>query len=337
MIGDEDRFIGQVDHARYQGQIKGHYESFFQRANHPERPLAFWLRYTVFSPKGRPEKAIGELWAVFFNGETGSHVAVKKELPFSECCFSNGSFDVRIGDAVLGPGILTGAVKNGGNSISWDLSCRGDSRPLLLLPRKLYHTRLPAAKSLVTLPLATFAGVLIVNGETIDIKNWVGSTNHNWGFKHTDRYAWGQVAGFDEEPETFLEVATARIRTGPVWTPPFTPVVLRREGREHALTGLLRTVRAQGSFTCFSWQFSSGNPQVMIDGTISAPPEAFVGLTYYNPPGGTKTCLNTKIASCTLRITDRMKGTTEILQTEYRAAFEILTDGTGHGVRIRIR
>ncbi|OGI62751.1 MAG: hypothetical protein A2W18_11080 [Candidatus Muproteobacteria bacterium RBG_16_60_9] len=47
----------------------GHYESYFQRANHPERPHAFWIRYTVFCPKGRPGDAAGELWAIYFDGE----------------------------------------------------------------------------------------------------------------------------------------------------------------------------------------------------------------------------------------------------------------------------
>ena len=51
------------------GQTTGHYESFFLRANHPSLPLAFWIRYTIFSPQGQPEKAIGELWAVYFDGE----------------------------------------------------------------------------------------------------------------------------------------------------------------------------------------------------------------------------------------------------------------------------
>ena len=34
---------------------RGHYESFFQRANHDERPLAFWIRYTIFVPSGGGE------------------------------------------------------------------------------------------------------------------------------------------------------------------------------------------------------------------------------------------------------------------------------------------
>ena len=118
MKDDAKTFYEQVNHARYRGQPQGHYESFFQRANHPERPLAFWTRYTVFSPKGRPENAIGELWAVFFNGETNTHVAVKKEVPFKECVFSTAAFDCRIGDARLSPQGLIGAAEKGADNIT---------------------------------------------------------------------------------------------------------------------------------------------------------------------------------------------------------------------------
>ena len=95
----------EVNHTRYQpGQRAGHYESFFQRANHPTRPLAFWIRYTLFSPNHHPENAFGELWAVFFDGETSRHVAVKRELPAAQCVFDADGFGAQIGDARLGHG-----------------------------------------------------------------------------------------------------------------------------------------------------------------------------------------------------------------------------------------
>src|SRR5271155_4353464 len=92
------------------GQRRGHYESFFQRANHPSRPLAFWIRYTLFSPSDRPESAVGELWAVFFDGETGVHVAVKREVPVDRARFDRTVFEVRVEDAQLGPSGLSGVV-----------------------------------------------------------------------------------------------------------------------------------------------------------------------------------------------------------------------------------
>ena len=205
-----EAFTQQVNFTRYHGQPRGHYESFFQRANHPSRPLAFWIRYTIFSPKDRPNDALGELWAIFFNGETGSHVAVKNEAPLQQCTFRPAEFFVEIDDAQLKPGQLHGSAGTGQNTITWDLSFRSDAPTLLLLPLRLYETALPSAKSLVSAPMATYQGHLTVNGETIDVADWVGSQNHNWGSKHTDRYAWGQVAGFDTHPESFLEVATAQ-------------------------------------------------------------------------------------------------------------------------------
>jgi hypothetical protein len=51
-------------------QPAGHYESYYLRGNHPNRPLAFWIRYTIFSAEGRPSDALGELWAIVIDGET---------------------------------------------------------------------------------------------------------------------------------------------------------------------------------------------------------------------------------------------------------------------------
>jgi hypothetical protein len=326
----------QANLTRYRpGQRSGHYESFFLRANHPTRPLAFWIRYTLFSPHRHPDKAIGELWAVFFDGESGAHVVAKTEVPFARCRFSNADFDVRIDDATLYADQLQGHAESGGHRIAWDLRYSGDAAPLFLLPPRLYEASLPKAKSLVSLPLARFTGVLVVDGHSVEIADWVGSQNHNWGSKHTDLYAWGQVAGFDSHPNSFLEVATARLKIGPLWTPSMTPMVLRHAGREHTLNDLRQTLRARGSFSYFVWRFASENDAVKIEGQIEAPRQAFVGLRYYNPPGGIKHCLNSKLASCELRLSDKRSGNSEELRTANRAAFEILTDDTAHGVEMR--
>ncbi len=335
MQNEAESFAQQVNFTHYNNLKTGHYESFFQRANHPTRPLAFWIRYTIFSPKNHPQDALAELWAIFFNGETGQHVAVKREASLKQCIFSPSSFFVEIDKAQLEPGKLFGKVNTKENALAWDLTFTSDAKPLLLLPPELYKTKLPAAKSLVGYPMATYNGLLSVNGENIPIMNWVGSQNHNWGSKHTDLYAWGQVAGFDTHPESFLEVATARLKIGPLWTPFMTLLVLRHNQQEYALNSLVQSLKAKGTFDYFSWTFRSETKQIAVQGTISAPKDAFVGLNYYNPPGGTKHCLNTKIASCTLRFANKLQHTIETLMTQNRSAFEILTDDHEHGIKIR--
>ena len=164
----------------------------------------------------------------------------------------------------------------------------------------------------------------------------MGSQNHNWGPRHTDHYAWGQVAGFDTHADGFLELITARFRAGEGWTPFMTPIVLRHDGDEIALNSPAQAAAARASFDYFTWDFASETAEVSLEGRIWAPRDAFVGLTYYNPPGGHKYCLNTKIASCEVKLTHRQSGKREVLSTRHRAAFEILTDDTDHGVDIRV-
>ncbi|MBN1346751.1 MAG: hypothetical protein JXQ73_28935 [Phycisphaerae bacterium] len=313
------------------GDAGGHYESYFQRANHPDQPLAFWIRYTIFSPKGCPDSAVGELWAIWFDGLNDRIVAAKQVVPIAECAFSDAALGARIGSATLDNKALSGAAASGDHTIEWALGYQGNEPPLLLFPEAYYARSFPKAKVLVGTPHAVYDGTLVVDGETISVDGWVGSQNHNWGSKHTDHYAWGQVAGFEGVPEAFLECSTARVKLGPIWSPWLTLIVLRIDGREHALNTLWRGARASGRFDYFTWGFDSRDKDVRIHGRIEAPRSRFVALRYDNPPGGWKTCLNSKLAACSVTL-ERRGEPARTLRTEHRAAFEILTDDRDHGV-----
>jgi hypothetical protein len=324
-----------ANQTRYRrGQPTGHYESYFQRANHPTRPLAFWIRYTIFAPAGSPEGAIAELWAVYFDGETHEHVAVKSEFPYSRASFDPDDFRVRIEDATLDRDGLYGRAGSDPRSIGWRLRYEGEEPPLLLYEPERYESSFPKAKALVGLPFARYEGELDVAGKTISIDGWIGSQNHNWGSRHTDEYAWGQVAGFDDASDVFLEIGTGRLKMAGLWTPRFTPMVIRRGGEEIALRTLRQAVHNRGKYEPFAWHFAGANERFEIEGSISAPSNAFVGLRYYNPPGGIKHCLNSKIAAAEIRIFDRERSTRDVFITRSRAAFEILTDRRDHGIRL---
>lgn len=321
------------------GSPDGHYESFFVRANHPSRPFAFWIRYTIFSPRHHPDRAVGELWAIVFNAETGQHVAVKSATPFAACRFDPTHLSVQIGQAHLDSGSLESEAASGGHTLSWDLRYSGDAPPLFLLPLASYSGPQPPAKSLVARPFAVFSGSLRVDGVPLPVAEWTGTQNHNWGPRHTDHYAWGQVAGFDDAPDAFLEVVTARRRLGPFWSPFVTLLVVRHGGEEIALNTPTQMRRAAGTFAPFDWRFRSATAAVIVEGHIAASSDAFVGLTYHNPPGGDKICLNSKLATCDLTITRRQGdawGQPERLTARQRAAFEILTDQPDPRVPLRV-
>jgi hypothetical protein len=315
------------------GDRGGHYESWFLRANHGDRPLAFWIRYTVFSPKGRPGDAVGELWAIFFDGERKRIAAAKEVVPLDACLFSADGLDVRVGAASLVDGRLTGRVNSKTHAVGWELRYEATEPPLLLLPERFYAGSFPKAKALVAAPNARFDGWLVVDGERIEISRWAGSQNHNWGSRHTDSYAWGQVAGFGGAPDTFLECSTARLRIGPFPIPPLTVIVLRLEGREIRLNSLRQAFRADGRFAFPAWRMESRNAELCVTIDIRAPAASFVGLAYDNPPGGVKTCLNTKLAACELVVEEKGRPR-RTLASRHGAAFEILTDRSDHGVAV---
>jgi hypothetical protein len=310
---------------RYRADDKGHYESYFQRSNHPSRPLAFWIRYTIFSPRGRPDAAVGELWAVFFDGESRQISAAKQVVPWSSCRFATETLNAQIGEATLDTGSLSGSAQGSRHRISWQLDYTSPEAPLFLLPSRMYEAGFPKAKALVGSPFACFRGQVTVDGQIISVDDWVGSQNHNWGEKHTDRYAWGQVAGFDDAPDVFLECATASVRIGPLYTPRMSPVVLRLGNEELRFSALWTALRARAQYAPFSWKIRTRNEHGRLTLEFEGQASDFVALPYDNPPGGQKICLNSKLSACRLRL-ERPRHPPLELRTERRAAFEILTD-----------
>lgn len=314
---------------------KGHYESWFLRANAPDAARAFWIRYTLFVPENSRRPSLGELWAIWFDGDRNQVVAVKDELPLDDCEFAAETMDVRIGQSRLGQRALNGRAELGDNRISWSLSHEGGTEALLFLPENLYQASLPKAKSVVSRPLVTFQGELHVNGERHDISGWRGSENHNWGSKHTDQYAWGQVAGFEGRPDAFLECITARVRIGPVPSPWLTIACLKLGDETLCFNRIGTALKARGRYEFFDWQWRTAAGGDTLEAHINAPREHFAALTYYNPPGGAKTCLNSKIARCELSL-QRASGEQILLHSPHGAAFEILTDSNRHGVPMAV-
>ena len=96
-------------------------------------------------------------------------------------------------------------------------------------------------------PLARFDGSCWSSTTSaVDVDDWTGSVNHNWGRRHTPAYAFGQVCGFDDAPESSLEIVTAHAAVGPVSLPAATLFVFRHDGREVAVRSVLATRHTRG-------------------------------------------------------------------------------------------
>lgn len=301
----------------------GHYESWFVRANHPSRPLALWIRYTIFAPvDGRAE---GELWAIAFDGERDVVVAGKREVAIDGCRFARDRLDVAIAEARLDDDGLVGSVGEGERELAWDLRLVGGDAPILLLREPMYEGGFPKAKSLVPRPFVRLRGVLRVGDARWEIDDWIGSQNHNWGSRHTDRYAWAQVVGFDGAPTAFLECVSAKLKLGPIWTPYLSMAVLHVDERTYAFNTMLQAARARVRREGLTWSLRTRAGDDELEVEVDAPRQRFVALRYRNPPGGDKVCLNSKLARATVVL--RRAGKPALrLTSEHGAAFELLDD-----------
>lgn len=303
----------------------GHYESWFIRANHPHEPRAFWIRYTIFIPAGNGAARLGEVWAIYFDGARAHPIAAQEDIPWPQCHVQPDTLDLRLGESRLVSGNAEGRAQGSHHQLQWQLRYRGGEGPLLLLPAASYERGFPKAKALVCRPLVLFNGHLLVDGERIAIEDWIGSENHNWGQIHTDAYAWGQVCGFDNDETAFLECSSARLKLGPLWTPLLTLAVLRYGDRIYAFNRVERSWRQKADYGAGHWTFTSTQDGNRLHVEMSARARDTIALRYRNPPGGIKTCFNSKLARCEVLL-ERPSQAPVQLRSASRAAFEILTD-----------
>ena len=301
-----------------------YYESRYIRANHPDEPQALWLRETLLLPSvGEP---VADVWVMVFDPVGAGNRALKAPYPIDAATYDYDNWTARIGAASIDDRSAHGVVTAGSRSARWDLRITpGAAEPVKLLTERGYKARFPTAKTTVRHPLAEFNGQLELDDLRLTVDGWTGSVNHNWGTRHTPAYAFGQVCGFDNAPDSSLEIVTARAAIGPVSLPAATLFVFRHDGQEFAVRSILGSLQTHGHYRPFSWTFGGRVGDRMIEGEISTVPADVIGLTYTDTDGGSKYCYNSAIASCQIQLAGKAFERRELVATR-RAMFEILTD-----------
>ncbi|MDG4666076.1 hypothetical protein [Mycobacterium sp. 236(2023)] len=294
-----------------------YYESRFIRANDPDGDRALWLRETLLLPTvGEP---VADVWVMLF--DRSGHRAVKRQYAIDDADFEDGEWTARIATTILTDAAATGTLPEA----RWDLAITpGAAEPVRVLTDRAYERKFPAAKTTVRHPLAQFDGRLEIAGRGVDVDGWVGSINHNWGTRHTPAYAYGQVCGFDNAPESTLEIVTARAALGSVLLPGVTLFVFRHGGQEFAVRAIRGSLKTHGRYSPFTWTFGARVGEQMIEGEITTVPGDVIGLTYADTHGGVKYCYNSAIANCRIQVAGKAFNRTELVSR--RAMFEILTD-----------
>lgn len=320
----------------------GHVESYFLKANHPTEPKAFWLKFTIFSKPGGGTSAVGDVWGIVFDAGTHEHVALRNQFSARECTLGRDHVEVKMGPSEFSTGKTKGSLKMDSGTIEWDLQFTTDQEPFHHFPREeLYKAKFPKSKALSPYPDSVFTGTLKINGKTLKIDSWPGMQGHNWGEQHTPRYAWGHCNLFDGNPEdTFFEGFSGRIKIGGFLAPPVSRAFLRYKGTNYPLLSAKSTVWPPAKIRYDKWEFRGEGGGYRLDGVLKAEKRDMVGLYYKNPAGPTTHCLNSKLASCELKLY-RLGGRKPELVTElyspHGAALEVaIHEGENHGVQMRV-
>ena len=194
-------------------------------------------------------------------------------------------------------------MTGGSRSARWDLRITpGAEDAVKLLTERAYKARIPTAKTTVRHPLAQFDGQVELDDVRLVLDGWTGSVNHNWGTRHTPAYAFGQVCGFDDAPDSSLEIVTARAAIGPFLLPAATLFVFRHAGR--GIRGALDPGQPADArpVSAVLMDVRGRVGDQMIEGEITAEPPDVIGLTYTDTDGGSKYCYNSAIATCRIQV-----------------------------------
>jgi hypothetical protein len=296
-------------HVRYRANGRGHYESFYLKGNHPSRRLGVWLKFNILEPVGNPEQMEGELWGVWFDGETGQHAVAGCVVPANEVKARFGETAVRIRGAMLelGPEVVTeqADVHSGGHHLTWEVRLHPLAKSVVHYPFPwLYTAPFPRKKVLTPIPRGRLEGWIEVDGILHRLDGWEGLHGHNWGREHALRYAYGN-GGFDGG--AYLDGFTAQLQLGRRTSPWLSMLVVRLpDGRELQFNHPLRWAQGKSAVEHDRWTLDVSGPvgtraQLSMETKVAD----MVGLRYRYPDGRVGWCLNTKFAIGRLRIEER--------------------------------
>lgn len=311
---------------------RGHYESFYVKATHPDGGLGIWIRHTIHRRPGAG--ATASLWVTLFDREAGGPVATKCTVDQDALSFPAGGY-LAVGDALLSPGSLRGGFEQDGVRTAWDLEFGDRAAPFRHLPvERLYTAPLPRTKPLSPHPDARFSGTFSFGDRTVSLEDWPGMVGHNWGTEHAERWTWIQAGPLAGADATYFDLVAGRIRLGRWTTPWIGNAVLALDGERHRLGGLDRVRSTEIAETPSGCSFALAGKGVTVHGTVSAPPQAFVAWLYADPRGHDHHALNCSVADMELRVV--RSGTPDLtLTSSGAAAYELGTRDFSHGVPVQ--
>ncbi|KAJ5072495.1 hypothetical protein M0811_01510 [Anaeramoeba ignava] len=449
------------------------FESYTLRARHPTKPICFWIKYSITSPKNRQCDGYGEVWGVLFSTTKSPQIIIRQEVPLQEIKFPKRKFNITFGTNRMSSVGASGLIKEGqGNGFyhpknhdtvstpkkteiemdiitnlqdtkpiqndfetlslssdpenlnlsikqnyettnqneislnenendennennqnnennpknnqneiqipndndknknenkndfkiyecgknintiqvkdilqqkkpsifSWDISYESQVEPVFLYEEAFYKNIKNFENVIVcSTPLAQFGGVITYCDEEFSIDGFEGSQSHGWGNSYTPGQVWGQVMGFEQNSQTFLEIISTSVTVSCVTKKVFL-LVMGHNNKVIRLNSLFRGNHAESHSgfvgDSFKWEFHTESNRSSFRGVVTAEKNSFLAISSLDPKGGYIHHLISENASCDLIITNKKTQHKEKLTVSKRFSIEITVDDVVDGIPI---
>jgi hypothetical protein len=266
------------------------------------------------------------LWCTVFDPGAGAPAAVKQSVPALPL-------------AGAGAQRFRGEARARGRMAQWDLTLTGGGAPLRhLRPGLLYRLPVPRTKLEAPVPDGIASGRLVFDAAEVDVVAWRATVGHNWGTEHAERWVWLHAAGFEDEPEAWLELAIARVRVGGALSPWIANGAVSVGDRRFRLGGLghvtgVRVIAAPGRLEAIV-----PGERVTIRVAVHADLDQTVGFKYAgvtaDPVRGEREVLHAGLAEVRLGIRRPGRSSAELL-TAAGGAYELGGRNFTHGVPLQ--
>jgi len=268
----------------------GMYESFYMRAASPDDEVAVWIRYTVQKAPGRPHKA--SIWFTMFDTSNGSPVAHKATVERIGLAAPHDRW-ISIGSSSMGPDNIVGEAGNA----RWSIRVTDAESGLHHLERNwLYRTAIPKTKPESPAPFARFEGHIEVGDRKYTLDSWPGMLGHNWGTEHAWTWVWISGAGFDQDPDAWVDLAMGRVKIAGRVTPWVVNGAISIDGERHRIGGMMRRGSEVVALPGKAMMSLRGEGKTKIELEAKAPREASVVWQYGSPDGHIHDVINCSLA-----------------------------------------
>ncbi len=315
---------GNLNALRWDGG-SGHYEVYYLSATDRASGCGLWIRYTMVAPLDAD--ATCSLWFMAMDPRDGGLIGRKHTRPAADLTFTAEPFELRIGDAVLTDGGMSGGFED----VRWDLRWTPVEPPAEHVHPLLQRTKI--AKTVLVLPHPAFdvEGTVAFDGHEVQLDGCRGGQAHLWGSKHAARWAWvhcNDFQGLDgtTRPDTWIDGVSVFVPRFGRELGPNSPIVGRFAGRDFRSISPVRVMRNTSRFGLTTWHFEATDGDLQIVGDVDAPREQLVGVTYHDPDGDLAYCYNSETASMRVRVWRKDKAVEE----GRRLVDELVSDGRAH-------